>query len=168
MPGIRHWKQREADGEADRGKQIRLRSIAIEAVEVLKTTASERGRSRRDCLIFSLLIGCKEAFAGLVKSQDDTCLLGTNNMNMNIARNIRSNLGGLIKAYKPYNYAVSLGFNGIAALSEPKLLMNLLTLLPEQYSRINTRNVHAIQDYPRFVSTNSEKIVNGVNTNFIF
>ena len=46
--------------------------------------------------------------------------------------------------------------------------MNLLTLQPEQYSRINNRYVLAIQDYPRFVSTNSEKIANGVNTNFIF
>ena len=34
-------------------------------------------------------------FAGLVKSQDDTCLLGINNMN--IIYNSRSNLGGLFK-----------------------------------------------------------------------
>jgi hypothetical protein len=60
MPGIRHWKTREADGEADRGEEIRLRSIAIEAGEVLKTIESERGRSRRHCMIFSLLIGYTE------------------------------------------------------------------------------------------------------------
>jgi hypothetical protein len=81
-------------------------------------------------------------FAELVKSQDDACLLGTNNMN--VICNIRSNLGGLFKTAKPYNYAVSLGFNGDSAFSEPKLLMNLLTLQPEQYSRINNRNVLAI------------------------
>jgi len=46
--------------------------------------------------------------------------------------------------------------------------MNLLTLQPEQYSRINNRNVIAIQDYPRFVSTNSETIVNGTNKTFTF
>ena len=105
-------------------------------------------------------------FAGLVKSQDDACLLGINNMN--IICNIRSNLGGLFKTSKPYNYAVSLGFNGDSAFSEPKLLMNLLTLQPEQYSRINNRNVLAIQDYPRFVSTNSETIVNGTTKNLLF
>ena len=41
-------------------------------------------------------------FAGLTQSQDDACLLG------NIICNIRSNLGGLFKTSKPYNYAVSL------------------------------------------------------------
>jgi hypothetical protein len=92
-------------------------------------------------------------FAGLTKSQDDACFLGINNMN--IICNIRSNLGGLFKTSKPYNYAVSLGFGGAQAFIEPKLLMNLLTLQPEQYSRINNRNVLAIQDYPRFVSTNA-------------
>jgi hypothetical protein len=46
--------------------------------------------------------------------------------------------------------------------------MNLLTLQPEQYSRINTRNVLAIQDYPRFVSTNSATISNGATTAFTF
>ncbi len=105
-------------------------------------------------------------FAGLTKSQDDACLLGINNMN--IICNIRSNLGGLFKTSKPYNYAVSLGFNGASAFSEPKLLMNLLTLQPEQYSRINNRNVLAIQDYPRFVSTNSGTTVNGDTTTFTF
>jgi hypothetical protein len=105
-------------------------------------------------------------FAGLTKSQDDACLLGINNMN--IICNIRSNLGGLFKTSKPYNYAVSLGFDGSPAFSEPKLLMNLLTLQPEQYSRINNRNVLAIQDYPRFVTTHSETIVNGTNKTFTF
>jgi len=52
--------------------------------------------------------------------------------------------------------------------SEPQLLMNLITLQPEQYSRINTRNVLAIYDYPRFVSTNSGTIANGANTKFTF
>jgi hypothetical protein len=80
---------------------------------------------------------------------------------VNIICNIRSNLGNLFKTSKTYNYAVSLGFNGDSAFSEPKLLMNLLTLQPEQYSRINNRNILAIQDYPCFVSTNSETIFNG-------
>lgn len=105
-------------------------------------------------------------FAGLVKSHDDACLLGINNMN--IICNIRSNLGGLYKTTKNYSHSVSLGFNGASGFSEPKLLMNLLTLQPEQYSRINTRNVLAIQDYPRFVSTHSGTIADGVNTNFTF
>jgi hypothetical protein len=101
-------------------------------------------------------------FSGLTKSQNDACLLGINNMN--IICNIRSNLGCLFKTSKPYNYAVSLGFGGAFAFSKPKLLMNLLTLQPEQYCRINTRNVLAIQDYPRFVSTHSGTIANGANT----
>ena len=105
-------------------------------------------------------------FAGLTKSQDDACLLGINNMN--IICNIRSNLGGLFKTSKPYNYAVSLGFGGASAFSESKLQMNSLTLQPEQYSRINNRNVLAIQEYYRFVSTNSGTIANGVNTNLLF
>jgi len=41
MPGIRHWKPRQADGEADWKEQIRPRSIAIEAGEVLKTIAAD-------------------------------------------------------------------------------------------------------------------------------
>jgi hypothetical protein len=41
MPGIRHWKPRKADREVDRGEQIRLRSIAIEAGEVSKTIAAD-------------------------------------------------------------------------------------------------------------------------------
>ena len=67
-----------------------------------------------------------------------------------------------------YVISVSLGLNGASAFSEPKLLMNLLTLQPEQYSRIHNRNVLAIQDYPRFVSTNSGTIANGANTQFTF
>jgi hypothetical protein len=46
--------------------------------------------------------------------------------------------------------------------------MNSLTLQPEQYSRINNRNVLAIQEYYRFVSTNSGTIANGANTAFTF
>jgi hypothetical protein len=46
--------------------------------------------------------------------------------------------------------------------------MNLLTLQPEQYSRINTRNVLAVQDYPRFVSTSSGTIANGARTTLLF
>jgi hypothetical protein len=86
---------------------------------------------------------------------------------MNIICNIRSNLGGLFKTSKTYNYAVSLGFNGASAFSEPKLLMNLLTLQPEQCC-INNRNVLAIQDYPRFVSTHFGTTVNGDTTTFTF
>jgi hypothetical protein len=87
---------------------------------------------------------------------------------MNIICNIRSNLGGLFKTSNPYNYAVSLGFGGASAFFEPKLLMNLLTLQPEQYTRVNNRNILAIQDYPRFVSTNSGIIANGVRSAFTF
>jgi hypothetical protein len=89
-------------------------------------------------------------FAGLVKSQNDACLLGINNMSIIV--NIRSSLGGIFKTSKSYIYLCCISwFNSNAAFSEHKLLMNLLALQPEQYSRINTCNVLAVQDYPRFV-----------------
>jgi hypothetical protein len=70
-----HWKPSGGIEEADKAKQFLIRYSTIEAGAALKTNASERGRSRRHCLIFSfpdwlhrscavfrfVLIGCTDA-----------------------------------------------------------------------------------------------------------
>jgi hypothetical protein len=56
--GVTHWKPSGGIEEADKAKQFLSRYFAIEAGAALETKASERGRSRRHYLIFSLLIGC--------------------------------------------------------------------------------------------------------------
>jgi hypothetical protein len=107
-------------------------------------------------------------FNGLVKSKNDACLLGINNMN--IVANI--NTGNLNKFFKTTRAApartVSLGFDDGDAFTSPELLLNLLTLQPEQYSRINTRNVLPIQDYPRYVSSISSTFTSGTSQTLTF
>jgi len=107
-------------------------------------------------------------FSGLVKSKNEAALLGINNIN--IVANI--NTGNLNKFLKstvnsPVR-SVSLGISGGNAFGSPQLLLNLLTLQPEQYSRINTRNVLPIQDYPRFVSSSNMSFAVGASTTFTF
>jgi hypothetical protein len=98
-------------------------------------------------------------FNGLVPSKDEAAFLGINNMN--IVCNIKSNYYDLYKTTNSsYTHTVSLGWDGGQAFENPQLLMNLLTLQPEQYSSINTRNVLPIQDYPRYVSTDTQSVSN--------
>ena len=105
-------------------------------------------------------------FQGLVPSSDNACMLGINNMN--IVANIKSNMNTFYKSSTSYTRTVALGFNGNNAFTSPKLLINLLTLQPEQYARINTRNVLPIQDYPRFVSSSNETMAIAATTSFTF
>lgn len=110
-------------------------------------------------------------FSGLVKSKNEACFLGINNMN--IVANITQNLAGVYKTTNDFgiNIPVScaLGLpDGTPLFSNPRLLMNLLTLQPEQYSRINTKNVLPIQSYPRFVSSFSGTIANNASETFTF
>jgi len=97
-------------------------------------------------------------FTGLVKSKDSAAFLGINNMN--IVCNIKSDLTSLYKTTNvDYTHEVQLGWTGEnVGFENPKLLMNFLTLQPEQYMRVNTRNVLPIQDYPRYVSSDSRTI----------
>jgi hypothetical protein len=96
-------------------------------------------------------------FNGLVKSKDEACFLGINNMN--IVCNIKSNLYSLYKTTNStYTHTVALGIDGGEGFTNPQLLMNFLTLQPEQYMSINTRNVLPIQDYPRYISTDTQTI----------
>jgi hypothetical protein len=96
-------------------------------------------------------------FNGLVKSKDEACFLGINNMN--IVCNITSDLGALYKTSNiGYTHTVGLGHSGGEAFTNPTILMNFLTLQPEQYSSINTRNVLPIQDTPRYVSSDNQSI----------
>ena len=106
-------------------------------------------------------------FTGLVPTNDNACFLGINNMN--IVCNIGS-LGNIYKTTNSYTYSVSLGkaTTGADGFSNPKLLMNFLTLQPEQWSRINTRNVLPIQSYPRFVSTWSGTYTTDSSDTFTF
>jgi hypothetical protein len=107
-------------------------------------------------------------FSGLVKSKNEASLLGINNIN--IVANI--NTGNLNKFFKSTVSSpvrtVSLGVGGGIAFEAPELLLNLLTLQPEQYSRINSRNVLPIQDYPRFVSSSNTSFAVGASQSFTF
>ena len=87
---------------------------------------------------------------------------------MNIVANIRSNLTGFYRTTKTTEHTVSLGKVNGNAFTSPQILLNLLTLQPEQYSRINTRNVMPIQDYPRFVSSHNGSIGIDETMNFTF
>ena len=95
-------------------------------------------------------------------------MLGINNIN--IVANIRSNLTGMYKstASSGYTKTVSLGKDGDTAVTSLKLLINLLTLQPEQYSRIITRNVLPIQDYSWFVSSYNSTVTAGATNTFTF
>ena len=108
-------------------------------------------------------------FSGLVKSKNDGAFLGINNMN--IVANINTN--NLARFYKttvtnPTRTSVTLGFDGGVGFGSPQLLLNLMTLQPEQYSRINTRNVLPIQDYPRYISSSSSVLVDGGTNSYNF
>ena len=46
--------------------------------------------------------------------------------------------------------------------------MNFLTLQPEQYLTIATRNVLPIQDYPRYVSNDKQTITASVSSSYSF
>lgn len=97
-------------------------------------------------------------FSGLVKSKDEACFLGINNMN--IVCNMKTNYYSMYKTTNSdYTHTLALGWDGGSAFTNPQLLMNFLTLQPEQYSTINTRNVLPIQDYPRYVSTDTQTIL---------
>jgi len=58
---VTHWKPSGGIEEADKAKRFLSRYTTKEAEAALKINASERGQSRRHCLIFSLLIGCTAA-----------------------------------------------------------------------------------------------------------
>ena len=107
-------------------------------------------------------------FNGLVPSKDEAAFIGINNMN--IVCNIKSNLNSLYKtSNSTYTHSVALGIDGGEGFTNPQLLMNFLTLQPEQYSTINTRNVLPIQDYPRYVSTDTQQVNNqGQYTTYTF
>ena len=105
-------------------------------------------------------------FQGAVLTNDNACFLGINNMN--IVANIRSNLTGFYRTTTSTTHTVTLGEDGGNAFSSPQILLNLLTLQPEQYSRINTRNVLPIQDYPRFVSSYNGTVAKNSTTSFTF
>ena len=105
-------------------------------------------------------------FQGAVPTNDNACFLGINNMN--IVANIRSNLTGFYRTTTSTTHTVSLGVDGGNAFSSPQILLNLLTLQPEQYIRINTRNVLPIQEYPRFVSSYNGTVALNSTTSFTF
>jgi len=104
--------------------------------------------------------------SGFTPSKNDAAMHGINNIN--IVANIRSNLTGMYKstASSGYTKTVSLGKDGDTAVTSLKLLINLLTLQPEQYSRINTRNMLPIQDYSRFVSSYNSTVLAGATNTF--
>ena len=104
-------------------------------------------------------------FQGLHPVSNDGALLGINNMNL--VCNINQDLSGLYKTGNDYTYAVTLGVNGGVAFSDSKLLICQMSLTPQQYQRVSTRNVTSIVDYPRYISQGAA-LAAGARTKFVF
>ena len=61
--------------------------------------------------------------------------------------------GGTANAvWTPYISAISLGAGGLAPFTDTRLLFNFLSLQPEQYAKLSTKNVVPYHDYPRFLT----------------
>ena len=152
--------------------QIIVKQYDAEGVEVNSNDVKSTGAT--NIFIVQVSIAITEPFLflspfnGLVKSKNEACFLGINNMN--IVANIKSDLTSLYKTTNSsYTHKVSLGWpDDSTAFENPSLLMNFLTLQPEQYLTIATRNVLPIQDYPRYVSNDKQTITASVSSSYSF
>ena len=52
----------------------------------------------------------------------------------------------------PYISTIALGGTGLAPFTDTRLLFNFLSLQPEQYAKLSTKNVIPYHDYPRFLT----------------
>jgi len=124
-----------------------------------------------DTWIFTLGAIFTEPFVALspfinTDPENQAGLVGINNLSLVL--NIDSTCHRLFSSACPYITGISLG-NGVAVgnilpsstgLSATKLLFNFLSLQPEQYAKISTKNVVPYMDYPRYLTSqaNSQAI----------
>ena len=71
---------------------------------------------------------------------------------MSSASGVVVNAGAANQGWGPYISAISLGGGTLAAFANTKLLFNFLSLQPEQYAKLSTKNVVPYHDYPRFLT----------------
>ena len=63
-----------------------------------------------------------------------------------------TNGGTNASTWLPYISSIALGGTGISAFTGTQLLFNFLSLQPEQYAKLSTKNVIPYHDYPRFLT----------------
>lgn len=100
-------------------------------------------------------------------------LLGVNTMSfvMNIDNSCSrmfSSAGGTFvaggtttAAWYPWITGISLGGGGLNPFTDTRLLFNFLSLQPEQYAKLSTKNVVSYHDYPRFLTVQNNQA--GIN-----
>jgi hypothetical protein len=72
-----------------------------------------------------------------------------------------TNGGTATATWTPYISAISLGGTGLNPFTDTRLLFNFLSLQPEQYAKLSTKNVVPYHDYPRFLTIqNNQPTIN--------
>jgi hypothetical protein len=112
---------------------------------------------------------CLSPFTSNPYGTDQAAFIGINNMNFNL--NIDSTCNRLWSTALfttvnnksvPYITSISLGnsYNGgQPAFTEPRMLLNFLTLQPHQYSHIKSKNIIPYYDTPRYISNQGQNQV---------
>jgi hypothetical protein len=66
--------------------------------------------------------------------------------------------GGTANAtWTPYISSIALGGGGLNPFTDTRLLFNFLSLQPEQYAKLSTKNVVPYHDYPRFLTVQNNQ-----------
>ena len=99
-------------------------------------------------------------------SNDQACFLGINNMSLQF--NIDQSCKRMFSSARDYITNIQLGattqsVNNVASVTYPafqacSILLNFLSLQPEQYAKINAKNVLSYLDMPRFLYSNSNAL----------
>jgi len=97
-------------------------------------------------------------------SDNSAGLLGVNTMSFvlnidNACSRMFSTAGGTFTnggttaaTWLPYISSIALGGVGLNPFTDTRLLFNFLSLQPEQYAKLSTKNVVSYHDYPRFLT----------------
>jgi len=97
-------------------------------------------------------------------SDNSAGLLGVNTMSFvlnidNACSRMFSSAGGTFTnggttaaTWLPYISSIALGGVGLNPFTDTRLLFNFLSLQPEQYAKLSTKNVVSYHDYPRFLT----------------
>jgi hypothetical protein len=97
-------------------------------------------------------------------SDNSAGLLGVNTMSFvlnidNACSRMFSSAGGSFTnggttaaTWLPYISSIALGGVGLNPFTDTRLLFNFLSLQPEQYAKLSTKNVVSYHDYPRFLT----------------
>jgi hypothetical protein len=115
---------------------------------------------------------CLSPFTSNPYGTDQAAFIGINNMNFNL--NIDTTCHRVFSSANyygtppnfydsvPYIKSISLGNSyggGQLAFTEPRMLLNFLTLQPHQYSHIKSKNIIPYYDTPRYISNQGQNQV---------